>query len=64
MNRYKVLLPEVLVEPWEPTFWKVQTDKGVFKIIDEVSYVWNADDCRQTLIDYDGYNPYIVCVQV
>lgn len=63
MNRYKVLLLEVLVEPWEPTFWKVETEKWIFKIIDEVSYSWDAEDCRKHLIDHDYYNPFILCIQ-
>lgn len=63
MNKYKVLLPEVLVEQWEPTFGTIENEKWKFKIIDEVMYAWDTEDCRKSLIDHDLYNPFIFCIQ-
>ena len=64
MNRYKVLLPHILLEKWEPCFWTIVDEENGTKyaIIDEVTYVGRADDARRHLIDHDWYNPYILVV--
>jgi hypothetical protein len=60
MNRYKVLLPLILLEQWVPHFWVIEYNNMKYAVIDEVSYVGTAEDARQSLIDHDWYSPYIV----
>lgn len=61
MNRFKVLLPRILLEDWVPHFWVVKGTMDMV-VIDEVSFNGDAEDARQALIDHDWYNPYIILV--
>ena len=64
MIRYAVLLPSILLDDDKKSYWQKTIDWQCFDIIDEVSYTWNTEDCRQWLIDHDQYSPYIICIPV
>ena len=65
MKRFNVLLPAILYDSeTDVSYGTINNEKWKFHIIDIVSYSWSANDCRDSLIDHDWYNSYIVCVEV
>lgn len=64
MKNYNVLLPFILFDgSTDTSYGIVNNEKWRFHIIDRVSFDWDANDCRRSLIKHDWYSNYIICIE-